>query len=131
MRKQLRSTVASAAGPYGYTISLGGSTAMAVGRLGTPHLGDSLLLMLGAVLGFALLEFIAQGSMHPEGAAPDRPLTILGNLHVPSAGGALLAVWGLLHVLHGAAGWAATGFAATTIYFVVTALQRVLSSRAT
>src|SRR3954451_19389536 len=30
VRQHLRSTVASAAGPYGYTISLGGSTAMAV-----------------------------------------------------------------------------------------------------
>jgi hypothetical protein len=44
---------------------------------------------------------------------------------VPSAGLALCAVWGLVHVAHAGTGWALTGFVATGVYFIVAALQRV------
>lgn len=125
VRQQLGTSVASAAGPYGYTISLGGSIALATDRLGTPHLAGALMLMLGAVLAFVVLEATAQGSVAPQETPADHPPSVLGNAHVPSAGGALLAVWLVVQLSGPPLGWAAAGFAATATYFAVTAVQRI------
>jgi uncharacterized membrane protein YccC len=125
LRRQLSASVSSAAGPYGYTISLGGATAMATGRLGSPGLPEALLMMLGAVVAFVVLEVAAQGSLMPGEPPQDRPPSIWGNAHVPSAGLALLAVWGLLRTVHSSVAWLLVGFAATGIYFVMTAVQRI------
>jgi len=127
VRAQLGATVISAAGPYGYTITFGGSTALASGRLGSPNLGEVLLLMLGAVTAFVLLELAARDALRAP--ADDRPPSIWGNAHVVSAGGALCLVWALLHVSSGAAMWAAVGLVATLAYFAGTAVQRVAVAR--
>ena len=125
LRSQLSCTVAGAAGPYGYTISLGGSIALTVHHLGTPDYGEVILMMVGAVLGFLTLEFIAQGSFRPVDPAPDIAPTMWGNAHIPSAGGAITVVWGLVHVFDEPVAWLATGFAATFVYFLMTAAQRI------
>jgi hypothetical protein len=129
LRAQLSATVAGAAGPYGYTISLGGSISLTVHHLGSPGYGEVMLMMLGAVIGFVTLEFIAQGSFHPIVPAPDIAPTMWGNAHVPSAGGAITAVWGLVHVFGEPFAWAVTGFTATSVYFTVSAAQRVTIAR--
>ena len=125
LRAQLSTTVAGAAGPYGYTISLGGSIALTVHHLGTPDYGEVILMMLGSVVGFVALEFIAQGSFRPIQPAPDIAPTMWGNAHIPSAGGAITVVWALVHVFDEPFAWATTGFCATFVYFIVTAGQRV------
>jgi hypothetical protein len=125
LRSQLSAGAASAAGPYGYTISLGGSIAIAVDQLGSPHLGGALLMMLGAVAAFVALEVVAQRSVVPQPAQPDRPPSVWGNAHIPSAGAALCGVWGAIHLVDDEAGWLLTGFVATGVYFVVTAVQRI------
>ena len=129
LRAQLSATVAGAAGPYGYTISLGGSIALTAHRFGTPGYGLVMLMMAGAVLGFVTLEFLAQGSFRPVEPAPDIPPTMWGNAHVPSAGGAISAVWGLVHVFGEPEAWAVTGFTATFVYFAATAAQRIAVDR--
>ena len=125
VRAQLSATIVSAAGPYGYTISLGGSTAMTAGELGSPDLGAALLLMLGAVIGFVVLEVMAHGTLAPRTTAPDRPPSIWGNAHVPAVSAALVLVWCLLQLVDGVAVWAAVGFVVTTVYFMGTVLQRI------
>jgi len=129
LRAQVSSTLASAAGPYGYTISLGGATVLASGQLGSPRLLGALLLVVGAVAAFIGLDIAAQGSLVPRDMPQDRAPSVWGNAHVPSAGAAVSAVWGLLHVLGGSAAWLATGFTATLVYFLVTALQRMAIDR--
>jgi hypothetical protein len=126
LRAQLSATVAGAAGPYGYTISLGGSIALSVHRLGSPDYGEVILMMVGAVLAFLTLELIAQGSFRPIEPARDIAPTMWGNAHIPSAGGAITAVWGLVHVFDAPFAWAVTGFTATFVYFLVTAAQRIV-----
>ncbi|MFN8122839.1 MAG: hypothetical protein U0237_10465 [Thermoleophilia bacterium] len=129
-RTQLASTAASAAGPYGYTISLGSSTALAVRALAGPTLVDALLLMGGAVGAFASLEFFAQRSAEPRVPPMDRPPSVLGNVHVISAGAAIVGCWGLTELpLPSLVVWFLVGFAATTLYFLGTAAQRVLIAR--
>ena len=122
-RRHLAATVASAAGPYGYTISFGGSIALANERLGSPHLAGALLLMLGAVTAFVALGATAQGTLAPGAPLPTAPPTLLGGAHVPSAGLALCAVWGVDHIAGGAFGWLLTGFAATGVYLLLCAAQ--------
>jgi hypothetical protein len=130
VRAQLASTVAAAAGPYGYTISLGGSTALAAGRLGTPGLAGVLLLMVGAVAGFAALERIAWTAATPPDARAPAPPPVAGeNAHVLAAGGALLLVWSTLQVADQPATWLAVGFVATTAYFAGTVLERIALRR--
>lgn len=126
LRAQLGATVVSAAGPYGYTISLGGSVALAVAELGSAGLVEALLLMLGAVAAFVALEAIAHGTLEPQPAPMDRPPSIWGNAHVLSAGGALCAVSAAIHLWTGWWMWAVVGFLATSVYFVGTALQRIV-----
>ena len=129
VRAQLASTVVSAAGPYGYTISLGGSSALATGRLGSPNLGEALLLMLGAVAGFVMLEAVTRTTLPADQTHRDVPPSIWGNAHVLSAGAALCLVWGLVHVVAGPLAWAGTGLVATVAYFAGTAIQRVAVRR--
>lgn len=130
LRDQLASTAASAAGPYGYTISLGCSTALAVRALGGPTLLSALLLMAGAVTAFVLLESFAQRSAEPRIQPMDRPPSVLGNAHVASAGAAIVASWALTELpLPGRVAWFLVGLAATAVYFLGTAVQRVLITR--
>jgi hypothetical protein len=128
-RGELAATAASAAAAYGYTISLGGSIALAVGRLGAPNLGEILLLMAGAVAGFVALEGLAHGTLVPTTTARDRPPSIWGNAHVPAAGSALCLVWALLELDHGFMLWLAVGFVCTSVYFLGTVLQRIALRR--
>jgi hypothetical protein len=126
LRRQLSITAASAAGPYGYTLSIGGSIALAVNHLRGTSLADTLLLVVGAVVAFVLLEMLAQGSVAPQDTPADEPPSVIGNAHIPSAGAAVCAAWAAMQVGPDPLAWALTGFIATAVYFVVTAAQRIL-----
>ncbi|MDX6554467.1 MAG: hypothetical protein QOD86_662, partial [Miltoncostaeaceae bacterium] len=84
--------------------------------------------MLGAVAAFVLLEAAAQGSLASQATPRDRPPSIWGNAHIPSAGATLCAVWAILRLVDGSLAWGLVGFAVTAIYFVVTAAQRVVTA---
>lgn len=126
-RAQLGATAASAAGPYGYTISLGGSSVVAVERLGAPALGEALLLMVGAVLAFLALELAAVSQPGERQGTPERdvPPSVWGNAHFVSAGAAICGGWLVAHAAGGAAAWLLVGFVTTAVYFALTALQRI------
>jgi hypothetical protein len=128
-RGELAATAASAAAAYGYTISLGGSIALAGGQLGSPDLGEILLLTFGAVAGFLALEAFAHGTLSPAATARDHPPSIWGNVHLPAAGSALALVWVVLALADGIVAWAMVGFVATTVFFLGTVLQRVALRR--
>src|SRR3954454_5402180 len=85
VRTQVATTVASAAGPYGYTITLGGSTALASNALGPPHLGSALLMMSGAAPPSVALGAAARGVADPPAGDDPPPPSPLANAHVPSA----------------------------------------------
>ncbi len=125
LRAQLSATVAAAAGPYGYTVSLGGSIALTAHHLGGATYGGAMLLMAGAVVAFLILELIAQGSFAPSHPEHDFPPTVWGNAHIPAAGAAISSVWGLIHVVDEPVAWLVVGFTATSVYFMVSTLQRI------
>ena len=125
---ELATTIASAAVPYGYTVSLGGSIALASERLGAPHVGGALLLMSGAVAGFVLLDAATVGARSSSDRGEPPTPSVWRNAHVPSIGAALGLVWAVVHVFGGPLAWGLTGLAATATYFLVTACQNVATA---
>jgi len=129
-RKNLRSSVAASAAPYGYTLTVWSSGAVAIDQLGKPHLAQILLFMAGAVLAFVLVEVVAYGSLRVRLVSGDAPaIAVWGNAHWVSAGVAILAVWGVDHALSRTPGWAASGFLATGLYLLLNAAQVTAASR--
>ena len=64
-RAHLKTTVASSAAPYGYTLTIWTAGAVATHRHGVPTAWEALLLLVGAVLGFALAAVV--GRILPRG----------------------------------------------------------------
>jgi hypothetical protein len=131
IRDQLKSSVAASSAPYGYTLTIWGSGAVAMGELGSPRIGGTLLFIAGAVLAFVLIEGLAYGSLsiQPSTGEPTT-IAVWGDAHLLSAGGAVFVVWLLVRAIDGKAGWAVAGFAATAVYLLVNAVQNALASRA-
>jgi len=130
-RRNLRSGVAASAAPYGYTITIWSSGAVSMDLLGKPHAAAALLYVTGAVAAFLAVEIIAYGELRIRlsPGAPPR-MAVWGNAHLLSAGGAVVAVWGIDHALRGEiGGWPVAGFVATALYLTLNALQTTLASR--
>jgi hypothetical protein len=124
LQASLRTSIAVSTAPYGYTLTVWGSGAAAITQLGNPTLPDVLLFMAGAVVSFLTLEALAYGSVALRViSGPPPTVTVWGSAHWLSAGIAILAVWGIDHLVHGLAGWALAGLLATALYLLLNALQ--------
>ena len=122
--------VAASAAPYGYTITIWSAGTVSAGTLGTPHLGQVLLFMIGAVLGFFALKGAAFGTVGAVTREPAHPLLPLWEFaHVLAAGGAIVAPWAADHSIGGDVAWPVAGFLATSVFFVLTVAQTVLAAR--
>lgn len=118
--------MATSAAPYGYTLTIWTSGAVATHARGTPTALEALLFLAGAVAGFGLVGAAAHGGPSGilAGADPDRPTVRLwGGFHVPSVGFAIAAATGLTALVHGSLVWPLVGFSITVIYLVVIAGQ--------
>lgn len=129
-RSHLRATTSASAVPYGYTITIWSSGTVSVDVLGLPHLGQILLFMAGAVLGFVAVSSAAYGTIGvvTREAVPAR-LPVWAFAHWIAAGVAIVAVWAADHAINGAAAWPVAGFLATSVYFVLNAAQTTLATR--
>jgi hypothetical protein len=124
LRENLRASIAGAAAPYGYTITIASSGSIAMSELGSPAPGETLLFLVGAALGFLVVGLSAFGALTVDLRTPSvKRTSLLGMTHVLSAGVAALAVWGSSALLGGPGGWAVAGFIATVLYLVLTAAQ--------
>lgn len=130
-RRQLQVSVSAAAAPYGYTLVIFSTGALAEGAIGNPRLPEVLLYLAGAVLGFVLVELLAFGRLRVRLREPSRePLEAWGYAHFLSAGLAVLIAWAALQVVDTVIGWGLVGFLATSAYLVVNAAQTLLARRA-
>lgn len=131
LSERLRASGATTAGPYGYTLTVWGSGMVCSEQLGAPRLAEVLLFIVGAVVGFVLLEAVAYGSLRPRAAHSEAEvMAIWGSAHLPAAGGAILLVWLLTEALSTWPAWLLAGLLATTTYLLLNAVQAVLVSRA-
>lgn len=130
-RTHLRSSLASAAVPYGYTLTIFASGAISGDLLGPPHAPQALVLVAGAVVAFTVLEAVAYGSWLV--APPMTPLhssAVGGHAHLLSAGLAIASVWLTDSLLGGSgAAWALAGFLATGLYLVLETAQAIAVER--
>ena len=123
-RAQLQTTVASSAAPYGYTLTIWTSGAVTTHARGVPSTWEALLLLAGAVAGFALTAALAHGSATDTFSSHrHRPIRLWAGFHLVSVGSAIGASTAIAHMLESPVAWLAVGFVATTIYLLVAAAQ--------
>ena len=126
-KESLRGLARASAGPYGYTLTLWSSGAVAIERLGHPRLVGVLLLALGGVAGFVAIEILASGIAGETPAQQSEVLWV--NAHLLANGGAVIAVWAATGIVTGRLGWLATGFLATSVYLSVGAAQATAAAK--
>lgn len=130
MRERLRSSGASTAGPYGYTLTIWGSGMVCSKELGSPGVLEILLFLAGAVAAFVLVEAIAYGDLRPRTAsAPRDVMAIWGSAHLPAAAGAVLLVWLSDQIVTGTLAWPIAGGVATATFLLLNAAQNLAAAR--
>jgi hypothetical protein len=123
-RGHLQSTVATAAAPYGYTLTIWTSGAVATHDRGVPTAWEALLLLAGAVIGFGLVAAVAYG--RPSGLfAVDAPAAVRlwGAFHLISVGLAIGASALVVSIIDSPIDWLLVGLVATVTYLAVVAAQ--------
>ncbi len=118
------------AAPYGYTLTIWTSGAVATHQHGTPSAWEALLFLLGAVLGFGLTAAVAHGSPAATfGSDRDRPVRLWGGLHLVSVGAAIGISAAVAMQVGNPLVWLLVGFLATTVYLTLIAAQFTLAER--
>jgi hypothetical protein len=116
--------VASSAAPYGYTLTIWTSGAVTTHARGLPTTWEALLLLAGAVCGFAISAALAYGSATETFSSHDhRPIRLWAGFHLVSVGSAIGVSTAIAHMVENPVAWLAVGFAATAIYLLVAAAQ--------
>jgi hypothetical protein len=120
-RQHLRGVVAASAAPYGYTLTVWTSGAIAThAQAALPAPLQTLLLLVGAALGFGAVGTLAfAGINRPLAPGPVRQARVWGGMHLPSVGSSIGAVTALTRWVHGQLMWVLVGFVATAIYLSV------------
>jgi hypothetical protein len=113
-------------GPYGYTVTIWTSGGVLIHERGAPSAVEALLFMLGAVVAYASVSVAAYGSFRARVADP-RPSAIWAGFHVAGIGMAIGAATLVGHLVGGTAAWPCGGFAITTSYLLVLAIQLALA----
>lgn len=123
-RTHLQAAVANSAAPYGYTLTVWTSGAVAINARGIPTTVEALLFLGGAVAGFAMVGAIAHGSpAEVLKSSPDARVRLWGGFHIPSVGAAIGAVAVVTALVDSVLAWPLVGFVATSIYLLTIAAQ--------
>jgi hypothetical protein len=130
--EHLRSAVASSAAPYGYTLTIWTSGAVAMHDLGSPNAGRVLLFLAGAVGGFLAAGVLAHGSPRSQlGERKSESVRVWGGIHIVPIAAAVGFTSLVCTVINGAGAWIVIGFAGTLIYLLGLAAQfTIADSRA-
>jgi hypothetical protein len=119
----LRATIATSAGPYGYTLTIWTSGAVISHARGIPGSVQALLFLIGAVAAYALVGRFAYGGFSQELCSDRAVSTVWGGLHLISVASAIGAATLVAHFLRDDAAWALSGFLATAIYLLGSAVE--------
>jgi len=116
--------VAASAAPYGYTLTIWTSGAVATHARGIPTALEAVLFLAGAVSGFFLVGTIAHGGVGRILRVAGEPTVRLwGGFHLPSVGLAIAASTLVVALVHGVLVWPLVGLLVTCIYLLVIAAQ--------
>jgi hypothetical protein len=125
----LRTTVASSATPYGYTLTIWTSGAVLTHARGVPSTAEALLFLVGAVAGYGLSGVVAFGGLQARLHREEGSSVLWGGLHLLSVGLAIAVVSGVAHLVENSGAWPLGGFVGTTLYLGASALQLSLAHR--
>ncbi len=127
-RAHLQSAVAASAAPYGYTLTIWTSGAVATHARGVPTAWQALLFLLGAVIGFGLTAAIAYGRPTQIFASRQHGFVRLwGAFHLLSVGLSIAAVAVIVELVDSSVVWLLVGLVATTTYLMAIAAQFTLA----
>lgn len=130
LRSHLRASVAASAAPYGYTLTIFSTGAVAEHLIGKPHVFQVLLFVAGAVLAFLAVEIVAYGKLIVRLQRGGTETTaVWGHAHLLSTGAAIGVSWAFLEVLNSGIAWLGVGFLATSVYLLLDAVQTTLAER--
>ena len=129
VRAQLKRSVSAAIVPYGYTLTVTGSTVLASERLGIPGLGALLSMIAGAAAAMLVIETAASGTPRPRVEPPQAMPALTGwaGFQILPAALAVLVADAVVLVLDGVAAWPVIGFMATGTYLGLSAVQFALA----
>jgi hypothetical protein len=130
-RAHLRTTVASSAAPYGYTLTIWTSGAVTTHGHGIPSAWEALLLLLGAVAGFGVAAAIAHGGPRATFSSDAEPssVRVWGGFHLFSVGLSIGLAAAAAATLREPLVWPVVGFVSTAVYLIVTAGQFTIAER--
>jgi hypothetical protein len=128
-RSALRATVAASAAPYGYTLTIWTTGAILSHARGIPDTGEALLLLVGAVVAYALVGGLAFGVLSEHLVPEPARAVVSGGLQFISVGLAIAAATLVAHGVDGVAAWPLDGFLVTAIYLLASAFQLTLAHR--
>jgi len=114
--------VGASAAPYGFTLTIWTTGAIITHEHGVPDALEALLFMIGSVVGFMLVGFVAFGDLELKFTPEERHIGAWGVFHLPSVGLAIALAW-IVARIHGATAWPLAGLAATCAYLSVVGLQ--------
>jgi hypothetical protein len=130
-RKRLRGSVAQSAAPYGYTLTIWTSGAIAAHERGVPATVHALAFAGGAILAFMIIGMFAFGRPEQVLRAPrEREVEIWGAFHLPAVATAIGLATLVAHtVVDAVLCWFLVGFLSTASYLLLIALQFMLAER--
>jgi hypothetical protein len=128
MGPALATIVAASAAPYGYTLSVWGSGALALSMDGVPRQGEAVAFVLGAVLAYNLLVLVTRALVAGDLLRDDSRRVAAGALNWIAVGAALGAA-DLAARIPGWTAWAAASFCGTGVYLVLVGAQLAFVTR--
>ncbi|MGD9573041.1 MAG: hypothetical protein AB7V62_14240 [Thermoleophilia bacterium] len=127
LRPALRRVTLAAAVPYGFTLAIWGSGAVAVAEMGAPDILDVLLFVGGAIGAFVVIELVAHGGRRVGDPGPP-PAQVWTYAHLVSAGGAVGVTAAVVQLPLGAADWVLAGVSGCGVYLLATATALVAAA---
>jgi hypothetical protein len=129
-RDHLQSVVGATAAPYGYTLTIWTSGAIASHAAGAPNGFEAVLFLVGAVAAFACIGAAAHGRVDAVLSADrSRDVRLWGALHFPAIGLAVGETAAIVNLVHGSAIFPITGFAVSFTYLGTVAAQFAIADR--
>ena len=125
-RRALQSTVAAAAAPYGYTLTVWTSGAVVAHERGIPGAVGAILFAAGAIIGFALVGLVAYGGIGRRPLPALEAFSVWQSIHVLGIGAAIALAFAVGKLIDHDAAWLVAGFAATAVYLLAAGVPHAI-----
>lgn len=127
-RRAMVTMLEASAAPYGYTVTMWSSGAVAVHLRGSPGLLEIALFAGGAVVAFALLAVLLRPAARDISPLPPGPSRLVAGSVDFLAVGLAVGVAGLAALIPTQPAWALVSFVATALYLLIASLQLALAA---